>query len=394
MEKKITILTIVLLVSVGFVSCKQSVSQNDDFITVGVTTSYPEKELILQDFMDVEYIALETTDDFLTQGIVLDIGKEILLVRNQSDDGNIFVYERTGKGLRIINRKGQGGEEYANLSFSEVTLDEENNEIFINGYVRANNILVYDLYGNFKRSIPKREGTNYRSLRIFDREHLIGREKTTEIDEKSTESQPFVIISKKDGSLVKDIRISFEQGINAKVTQRDGMFSFNVYDNSLSIFPFHDSWLLAELSSDTIFRLLSDYSITPFMARTPSVQSMNPEIFLFPVILTDRYYFLETMKKEIEESPGGIFPRTNLTYDRQENTIYRYTICNDDYATKKTLNFRANNSNSEIAFWQKIEAHELIEANEKGELKGKLKELTEELDDDPNPVIMLVKNRK
>ena len=35
-----------------------------------VTKSYPEKELIIQDFMDVEYIALETTDEFLTQGVV------------------------------------------------------------------------------------------------------------------------------------------------------------------------------------------------------------------------------------------------------------------------------------------------------------------------------------
>jgi hypothetical protein len=344
--------------------------------------------------MDVEYIALETTDEFICQGIVLDVGKEIILVRNQGNDGNIFVYDRAGKGLRIINRKGQGGEEYANLIFCEVILDEENSEIFVNGYVRANNILVYDLDGNFKRSIPKGEGANYRSLRVFDRDHLIGRERTAGIDENSVESQPFVIISKKDGRIVKDIRIGFEKGVNATVTQKDGMFFFSMYDNSLSIIPFRDSWLFAELSCDTIFRFLPDYSLAPFMTRTPSVHSMNPEIFLFPIVLTDRYYFLETMRKEIEERPGGIFPRTELMYDKQEKATYKYTIYNDDYVTKKTFNFRANDSNSEIAFWRKIEANELIEANAKGELKGKLKELTAELDDDPNPVIMLVKNRR
>ena len=32
---------------------------------VDMTKSYPEKEIVLQDIADVEYIPLETTDDFL-----------------------------------------------------------------------------------------------------------------------------------------------------------------------------------------------------------------------------------------------------------------------------------------------------------------------------------------
>ena len=51
-------------------------------------------------------------------------------------------------------------------------------------------------------------------------------------------------------------------------------------------------------------------------------------------------------------------------------------------------------TNSEIAFWQKMEPHELIEAYAKGQLKGKLKDIAAELQEDSNPVIMLVKYRK
>ena len=50
------------------------------------------------------------------------IGKEFILVKNYRDDGDIFVYDRTGKAIRKINRKGQGGEEY--ISCRSVTLDE------------------------------------------------------------------------------------------------------------------------------------------------------------------------------------------------------------------------------------------------------------------------------
>jgi hypothetical protein len=71
MKKTITILTMTLLVAAGWSGCKSSDNQPDTIITVDVTKSYsPKKELILQDFMDVEYVALETTDEFVNQGFV------------------------------------------------------------------------------------------------------------------------------------------------------------------------------------------------------------------------------------------------------------------------------------------------------------------------------------
>lgn len=98
---------IILLVMTG---CGQRQTDNNDIITVDVTKSYSsKKKLILQDFMDVEYIALETNDEFINQGFVQAIGKDVILVTNYIDDGDIFVYDRTGKAIRKINRKGQGG---------------------------------------------------------------------------------------------------------------------------------------------------------------------------------------------------------------------------------------------------------------------------------------------
>jgi hypothetical protein len=51
MKRINTILTIILSVVAG---CENSKQSTDELITVDVTKSYPEKELILQDFMDVE----------------------------------------------------------------------------------------------------------------------------------------------------------------------------------------------------------------------------------------------------------------------------------------------------------------------------------------------------
>ena len=140
------ILAIILLVVLA--GCEESKQSNDELIIVDVSKSYPKKELVLQDFMDVEYLALETSDEFLTQGLVQDVGKEYLLVKNRNRDGDIFIFDRkTGKGLRKINRQGQGAEEYAGIN--GIILDESNDEIFVMS--PGNKILVYDLYGEFKR---------------------------------------------------------------------------------------------------------------------------------------------------------------------------------------------------------------------------------------------------
>jgi hypothetical protein len=67
--------SVIMLAAViaGCTGCKHSGKQvTNDIVTVDVMASYPEKELILQDFMDVEYVPLETTDEFITQGLVED----------------------------------------------------------------------------------------------------------------------------------------------------------------------------------------------------------------------------------------------------------------------------------------------------------------------------------
>lgn len=81
MKTLIFIETILLLV---MTSCGSDNTSTDGFITVDVTkSSYsPKKELVLQDFMDVEYIPLETNDEFINQGYVQAVGEKYIIVTN------------------------------------------------------------------------------------------------------------------------------------------------------------------------------------------------------------------------------------------------------------------------------------------------------------------------
>ena len=154
MRKIFFILAIILIVTT---ESKGQGQTGDNVITVDVMKNYSsKKELIFQDFMDVEYIVLETNDDFVNQGFVMDIGEQIILVKNRINDGDIFVYDRNGKALRKINNKGQKiSEEYTNIR--TITLDEDNGEMFVND-TNTRKIYVYDLYGKFKRSFNHQEG--------------------------------------------------------------------------------------------------------------------------------------------------------------------------------------------------------------------------------------------
>ena len=88
------------------------------------------------------------------------------------------------------------------------------------------------------------------------------------------------------------------------------------------------------------------------------------------------------------------FPGTDLVYDKQEKAIFNYTICNADYSNKKQVSFFSKPKNQEIPVSLSLEASDLTEAYEKGQLKGRLKEIAATLDEEANPVIMLIKHKK
>ncbi|MDR1645936.1 MAG: 6-bladed beta-propeller, partial [Tannerellaceae bacterium] len=79
--------------------CGDNKHSDDGLITVDVTATYPKKELILQDFLDVEYIPLETNDEFITSANLRIVNKDILIVTNTNrmGEGNIFIFDRNGR---------------------------------------------------------------------------------------------------------------------------------------------------------------------------------------------------------------------------------------------------------------------------------------------------------
>ena len=338
----------------------------------------------------MEYIPLETNDEFINRACVQAVGEKYIIVTNFYDDGNIFVYGRNGKAIRKINRKGQGGEEY--VSMRSVSLDEENEEIFVNDF-HAKKIRVYDLEGNFKRSLNQRseKSSFYVEMLDYDKDNLI-------CYDKFNFEVPFLLVSKQDGSITKEITVPYKEKQLFHIVER-------LYDKGEtraagpgpynSIIPFKGNWILFEASSDTVYTLMPDYSLRPLIARTPPIHTMDPGVFVVLRFISDRYYFMESVTNIYDFNTGEGFPRKYFAYDTQEKKFFNYITYNDDYSYKKEIymvTFPPINSKGELC--STINASDLCQDYKRGKLKGKLKEVAATLEEDDNRVVVLVRPKK
>ncbi|HIX75064.1 MAG TPA: 6-bladed beta-propeller [Candidatus Parabacteroides intestinipullorum] len=397
LKKHVRWMSALLVASLLFGCGNGKQKESDGLIRVDVSKSYPKKELILQDLFDIEYVPLETTDEFITTGNVRAVGEKIIVTKNNGRlDGDIFLFDRTtGKGILHFDHLGQGGEDYTNIL--EILLDEKQGEIFVNNHY-SRKVVVYDLEGNFKRSWKHNSDTFYDQIGCFDEDYLIchdsGWEKSA--NESPEKRDYFMFISKQDGKTTS-IPLLYDRKISQLVWSSEGK-AMN-YPRNKELFPYLGDWLLMETSSDTIFRIGKGLDLKPFIVRTPSVQE-GREFLLYPGIYSNRYQFMQKVKMEYDFQTREGFPRTDIAYDKIENKVYEAVVYNGDFLEKMPMKLGVNIfilnifNNEGVSFTETLYAPDLVEALNDGKLRGPLKEIASRLDEEDNPVILIAKYKK
>lgn len=352
---------------------------------IDLSGSIPKEERILQDLFEVEYVALETTDSLLTRGFIEAVSPHLLITYDYSE-GCLSLFDRaTGKGIRQIKRQGQGPEEY--VSPSHVIIDEKQEELFISDY-SLRKILVYDLKGNFKRSFKTVDENYYTELLNYDDGHLLAYKSPAGPHD---ESSCHLLIAKQDGSPAKEIRFPIDQ-VETPIFTHGKLTSTPFFYLTT---PYGDRWALTVTSSDTIYRYDADGSAHPLIVRSPSIHGMDPQVFLYPTILTDRYYFLRAQKKEFDLETMKGFPTQMLLYDTQEKRLVEYTLTNADMEGGPDINlYSVMPKGKEVLACLTLQAPDLVEAREAGKLKGELQRVANRLDEESNPVIALLKEKR
>ena len=374
-----------IMAGVLLTACQNN-ENSDRLITIDLNQFYPEKELILQDFMEVQYVPLESSDEFITSATIKAVGEKYFVM---TSDRKLLLFDRhTGKGIRVINRVGQGAEEFTYAY--EIVLDEVNNELIVNDPT-IKKFLVYDLEGNFKRSFKHSNEHKFVNVRGFDGDYLVCYDENIFMDAEKAEidnSRSYhFLVSKQDGSIVQEIPVPYEK-LNIPMIQEGGITSIGFVN---TIMPLHNDVLIIQNSSDTIYRFTAKgHKTVPFLVKIPS---SNPERLITIGTVTSRYCFFQTTDKTFNPKTGRGFPFRELVYDTLTNEIFLSVVLNADYTSKQQVDMVRLAQNGKISCVQVLQPHKLIEAYEKGELKGKLKEIASQLNDDSNPVIIVMKER-
>ena len=163
-------------------------------IRIDMNKTYPEKTINLQEVANVKYIPLETTDEALFNGTILHISTEGIAGFNKKQ-GDILIFDGTGKVIASFNHTGQGPNEYNQIYHLDV--DWKQKEVYVQDNFRQK-IRIYALNGSPLRIMELKETMRESDLYRFSDTHLVyyAQPKTKPV----SPYQPITLLSKKDGS--------------------------------------------------------------------------------------------------------------------------------------------------------------------------------------------------
>ena len=362
---------ILYLLCSGCTSEKGNVS---NYIQFKINASYPEKEIHLEEVVDIEYLQIEFDEYFLFSETPAIITKNIIIICRYIA-GDILIFSRIGKPLSKFNHKGNGPREYTYIE--KLLYDESSDELFIKS---ANKILVFSSSGEFKREI-KLLNMSIREIFNYDSKTLLL------YDDYNLYPSPFVIISKEDGRVVDSIEIPKGKEIELFVMRQDR--ANILIAPAYHIVKYNDGYLLTDFSIDTVFYLSNEKELSPVLVRKPSMQSMDPVIYLNSFVEAGNYEFVSAITVKNENNQ---LPRTYLMRDKKTGLIYRQKITFNDYKGKEvTLSPETivNTQDNRFGFIN-LDLTELQDANHENKLSGRLKELVDKSDEDGNDIYMLL----
>lgn len=377
---------------------KDIVKESDSIIennaktpTIDTNKKYPFKEFILNDLADITYIPIETNNDVLINNGINALShfsdKYIIIVNYKSYD--CYIFDRNGKIINFFNHKGQGPNEYLNIT--GITVDETKREIYIVDHPQKNRIMVYSFDGDFIRKLSLPAKTTIGTIHNFDNETLLCEDN----NHRNGNKKPYFLISKQNGHIINELDIIFnKERISPRFYQKTGEKGVMAIAYGYNpIIRFNEDFIIGDISHDTIYQYSKNKTLTPILVKTPSIYSQDPQIMVIPEFKTPKLFFLERTERKFnfEEKKG--FEREKIIYDYNSEFFYKYVLKNKDYPNQ---NFYLNSGGyayraEKNTLCQFIPAEELIEANDNGELHGPLKEITKTLKIDDNPVLMIIK---
>ena len=369
-------------------ACTSQPQSTTGIPVVDFEKEYPQKDLLVSENADVEYVRLETTDEVLLDGLAglyLSV-TDRYIVTNNSKEGRIFVFNRQGKHLYNFMRKGNSGEEF--MYAKKVRVDDKAEEIFV--LDARNKVLVYTLDGKFKRVLDLPKDMRADDLWNYDDEWLLSYDNYNLDREGLTcAEQPFFLISKKDGQ-VKRIGVNAKDRIGPRIYfEKNGQRGVMAVSMNY-IYKNGDEFVLSELGNDTVF-MLKNGEISPLLVRTPGSKDKDVRSMMSVPLKLGDYIEVVEAPKELKMESGKIETKSvylnlktgecfDLNLKDDVNFVEPSAVRSSEYVEAPKNHILSMPNTDRLFRWK-----------EEGKLKGKLAEMVDEMKEDDNPILIIYK---
>lgn len=369
----------------------QKAKKEQGLVTLDITKDYPEKKIVLQDLADVKYIPLETKKNALLTNSTAMLGyvSDSLIVAFTLEK-EIVLFNGDGSVRSSFSHAGQGSKEYQNII--GMAVDPKAQEIFIVDYLLKYRMQVYSFTGQYKRTLPIPYKMILNSLQDFSADCLLACD--MDVNQGiSNRAKPYMLLSKKTGEIVKELDIHFTKRMSNRMSKPFG--ENQTISAALGYDPIvrcEDSYVIGDLSADTIYTYTPQGVLSPMLVRTPPVLSMETPKVLLPDYRAGSYFFFYLVDFEFDFETRTGFPDKYMVYDYAAGKTYVCKLVNRDCEEQE---IQLGDGGVTNKAWNTacytIPSSDLVEQSEAGKVHGLLKEIAAGRTDDDNPVLVIVR---
>ena len=396
--KKLSVFFIIFSIFLG--SCQFSPKKTimkDDIIYIDISKNYPNKRIIAE---KIEYVPLETSKEvLLDKSAILHYVSEFYFLIIEKRRGNIFVFGRNGKIVSQFNHYGKGPGEYSTMS--DVVFDEKNEEIFVFNNFGGDGsglIFVYSIDGQYRRTMKYPSNFHLKAYNFDDKILLVYDMKNIQQNKNNYNKNPYMLLSKKDGSIVSTLEINlpvrYSDRVYNQITDDSGRIFEQVrYAEIFNRRHYGEDFIIGDMSSDTIYLLTKNRDLLPYIIRTPSIHLKEPHVTFTPVLLTEKFFvfYIIILDYIALKNENRLNPKI-LMYEFETNKIYNINKMEIQYdvniVQKNIIDARLVDS------YRLKESHNKWKSNKKEDLdeeEMKRDQVVSSLKEEDNPVVIIYK---
>lgn len=358
-----------------------------------VTKAYPEKTIDLKKEANIEYVKLTTPVDEVVGFIrFLAINDKMIAIADLQQDC-VFVFDRQGKHIRTIKRKGGGPEEYAKVSSCCIDLDGD--RIYVWDKFRSDGsarIMVYNLKGDFVKELTTTGKYMWpEQLYNYDKNSLIAYVQPL-TDQMDSPEYQYRLIDKNTGKMTH-INLKVDKPLSNKVSVREGDNIITSVVSTLPMIKSGGNTVISDFATEKSI-ITENGKLRPLILRKNAGEKGNRRVLSSINAMTDNYLFIGTVPIDVDLKTAGMeIDEENcqdLVYDRRNNNIYTARIVGRDI----------DRDDNELSIYDMdLPVNTIVEPlygsvlerlNEKGMLSGELKDIVADYDTEGNPILQII----